>query len=54
MILTGYQVYHNAIRAHGGLNRRTPLDECGIKVSGENKWITLIQNASKKSGFRQP
>ena len=22
-------------------------EACGIKVEGENKWITLIQNASK-------
>jgi transposase-like protein len=45
-ILIGYQVFHNAIRAHDGLNGRTPLEECGIKVNGENKWITLIQNAT--------
>ncbi len=24
----------------------TPAEACGIKVEGENKWITLIQNAS--------
>lgn len=24
----------------------TDAEACGIKVQGENKWITLIQNAS--------
>ncbi|AIC16403.1 DDE-type integrase/transposase/recombinase [Nitrososphaera viennensis] len=46
-ILKGIQLYHNAIREHQGLNGKTPLEVCGIKVEGENKWITLIQNATE-------
>jgi len=46
-ILTGYQIYHNYIREHKGLNGKTPSEVCGIKIEGNNKWITLIQNASK-------
>jgi hypothetical protein len=23
-------------------------EACGIKIEGKNKWLTLIQNASKK------
>jgi transposase-like protein len=45
-ILTGYQIFHNYIRAHEGLEGKTPAEACGIKVEGENKWKTLIQNAS--------
>ncbi len=45
-ILKGYQIYHNFIREHQGLNGKTPAEACGIKVEGENKWVTLIQNAS--------
>ena len=45
-ILTGYQVFHNYIRPHEGLNGKTPSEVCGIDVRGENKWLTLIQNAS--------
>jgi transposase-like protein len=48
-ILEGLQTFHNYIRTHMGLNSQTPADLCGIKVKGENKWLTLIQNASKKS-----
>ena len=31
------------------LNNDTPADRAGIKINGNNKWITLIQNASRKS-----
>ncbi|MGD0329074.1 MAG: DDE-type integrase/transposase/recombinase [Nitrososphaeria archaeon] len=46
-ILKGYQIYHNYIRPHEALEGKTPADRCGIEVKGDNKWITLIQNASK-------
>jgi transposase-like protein/predicted RNA-binding Zn-ribbon protein involved in translation (DUF1610 family) len=48
-ILQGMQVYHNFIRPHGGLEGKTPAEACGIELKGENKWITLIQNASLKA-----
>jgi transposase-like protein len=48
-VLTGYQIYHNYIRPHEGLKGKTPADACGIGVGGDNKWLTLIQNASKKT-----
>ena len=42
-ILKGMQVYHNYIRSHEELEGKTPAEACGIKLKGENKWITLIQ-----------
>ncbi|MHB8566989.1 MAG: hypothetical protein ACYC7D_12120 [Nitrososphaerales archaeon] len=45
-ILKGYQIFHNYIRPHEGLNGKTPAEASGIKIEGQNKWITLIQNAS--------
>jgi hypothetical protein len=48
-ILTGYQIFHNYIRPHMALENRTPAEAAGIKVEGKNKWLTLIQNASKES-----
>ncbi|VVB72518.1 Uncharacterised protein [uncultured archaeon] len=47
-ILQGMQVFHNFIRPHEGLDGKTPAEACGIEIKGENKWITLIQNASVK------
>jgi transposase-like protein len=56
MILSGMQIYHNYIRPHEALSGRTPSEAAGIQIEGENKWITLIQNAgtmSKKGTARE-
>jgi len=45
-ILTGYQIYYNYIREHQGLQGKTPTKRCGIKIEGNDKWLTLIQNSS--------
>jgi putative transposase len=45
-ILTGYQIYHNYIREHQGLDNKTPAEASGIKIEGDNKWLTLIQNST--------
>ncbi len=45
-ILQGMQIFHNYIRPHEGLEGKTPAEACGIEIQGDNKWITLIQNAS--------
>ncbi len=47
-ILTGMQIFHNYIRPHEALKGRTPAEAAGIQIIGENKWLTLIQNASRK------
>ncbi len=46
--LKGYQIFHNFIRPHEGLEGKTPAEACGITVEGENKWLTIIQNAAKE------
>jgi putative transposase len=46
-ILKGYQIYHNYLRPHEGLNMKTPAEVCGVKIEGQNKWVTIIQNANK-------
>jgi transposase-like protein len=53
-ILTGYQLFHNYIRPHEGLNGKTPSEACGIRIEGKNKWLTLIQNASNPSKGFEP
>ena len=46
-ILKGLQIYHNFLRLHEALGGQTPAEKAGIKVEGENKWLTLIQNAKR-------
>jgi transposase-like protein len=48
-ILTGLEIFHNYVRPNEGIGGRTPSELAGITVRGENKWLTLIQNASRKS-----
>ncbi len=52
-IIPGYQIFHNYMRPHEALKGKTPAEACGIKVEGDNKWITLIQNASQKNNSTQ-
>lgn len=49
-ILTGCKIFHNYVRPHMALEGKTPAKAANIQVKGENKWITLIQNAPKKNG----
>jgi len=46
-ILKGYQIYHNYLRPHESLDGKTPAEACGVRIGGDNKWITFIQNASR-------
>jgi transposase-like protein len=48
-ILKGEQIYHNYIRPHEALDGETPADKAGIKIKGKNKWLTIIQNASRRN-----
>jgi putative transposase len=52
-ILQEMQVYHYFIRPHEGLDGKTPAEACGIEIRGDNKWFTLIQNASMKGKSQQ-
>jgi hypothetical protein len=45
-VLSGYRMYHNFIRPPEALKGKLPTEACGIEVKCENKWKTLIQNAS--------
>jgi len=47
VVINGYQMYHNYLRPHMALDEKTPAEKCGIAIEGNNKWITVIQNATK-------
>lgn len=53
-IIEGYKIYHNFVRPHQALDGKTPADIASITVEGQNKWITLIQNASKNNQAYNP
>jgi putative transposase len=43
------RIYYNFIRPHQALDGKTPAEARGIKVEGDNKWMTLIRNAKAKA-----
>lgn len=49
LLLEGYQIFHSYIRPREALKGRTPSEACGVEVKGENKWKTLIQNATSSN-----
>ena len=51
-ILAGMRIYHNFVRPHMALKGKTPAEKAGIQVEGKDKWLTIIQNASKKNDLR--
>jgi len=45
--ISDYHLFNSYIRFHTSLEGKASSEMAGIKIEGENKWITLIQNASK-------
>jgi len=46
-IFKGLQIYNNFVRPHESLDGATPAEKAEITVEGEDKWLTLIQNACR-------
>lgn len=46
-VLPGFMVHYNHVKKHGGLGGTTPGEAAGIHIPAKNKWMTIIQNASK-------
>jgi hypothetical protein len=44
-IVEGHRLYYNNIRPHEALNGKTPSEEAGVTIEGDNKWLTLIHKA---------
>jgi hypothetical protein len=40
------RIHNNYIRTHQGLDGKTPAEASGMRIEGENKWMTLLRNAS--------
>ena len=47
VLFNGYQMYHNYLRPHMALDGQTPAEKCGIEIQGDDKWLTIIQNAKQ-------
>jgi hypothetical protein len=52
-VLAGIQISHNFVRPHMSLDGKTPSEAAGITVKGQDKWLTVIQNASKSDDRKE-
>jgi len=46
-IIDGHRLYYNFVRPHEALDGKTPSEEAGIMIEGDNKWLTLMRKAVK-------
>ena len=46
LVLQDYQLYHNYFVGNEGLEGKTLAENAGIKIEEQNKWVTVIQNAT--------
>ena len=46
-IIEGHRLYYNFIKPHEALDGKTPSEEAGITVEGDNKWLTLMKKSIK-------
>jgi putative transposase len=44
-IVEGHRLYYNFIKPHESLDGRTPSEEAGVIIEGDNKWLTLMRKA---------
>lgn len=44
-IAEGQRIHYNFVKPHMALDGQTPAQAAGIKVEGDNAWLTLIENA---------
>jgi hypothetical protein len=47
-IIESMRIHYNYVREHSTLGK-TPAESCGIKIEGENKLLTLIQNSVRSN-----
>lgn len=52
-LIMGFFVYYNFVRPHSSLNKRTPAEAAGIIICGDDKWKTIIGNASLAARTRE-
>ena len=45
-IIEAMRIHYNFVREHSS-SGKTPAESCGIKIEGENKLMTMIQNANR-------
>ena len=48
IVISGHQVFHNYFRPHSSLGGKIPAEIAGVRIEGDDKIKTIIQNASRE------
>lgn len=44
-VVEGHRLFYNFIKPHESLDGKTPSEQAGITIEGDNKWLTLMKTA---------
>ena len=44
-IVDGHRLYYNFIKPHETLGGKTPSEEAGLTIEGNNTWLTLMKKS---------
>jgi hypothetical protein len=47
-IADGQRIYYDFIISHSAFDGKIPGQKCGIKIEGNDKWMTIFQNAKQE------
>ena len=52
-IIEGHRLFYNFIKPHEALDGRTPSEEAGITIEGDNKWISLMKTSLSYKRYKE-
>ena len=52
-IVEGHRLFYNFIKPHEALDGRTPSEEAGIMIDGNNKWETLMKTSLSYKRYKE-
>ncbi len=51
-IVDGNRIYYNFIKPHESLDGKTPSEEAGITIEGDNKWVSLMKKSIQYQKYK--
>ena len=51
-VVEGHRLYYNFIKPYEALGRKTPSEEAGINIVGDNKRLMLMKTAFQYNNYK--
>lgn len=52
-IVEGHRLFYNFIKPHESLDGKTPSEEAGITIEGDNKWLSLMKTSLSYNRYKE-